>query len=232
LGFFYSPKDFATVVKEIKKLSPDVICFAGDFLNSATSLDLLETTIAVLAEMKAPFGKYAVLGNHDYHSGFANAVRSLECGGFRVLRNDHTVSQRENDRLFLSGLDNISEGRPNLESAIKGIPENACNILLVHEPDIADYTSKFPIDLQLSGHSHGGQVCLPFVGPIITTKLGEKYPTGLYKINELMLYTNRGLGTTVLPVRFFCRPEITIITLLHKCPVHCYRPDMRKGPKR
>ncbi|TEB05552.1 putative metallophosphoesterase [Pelotomaculum schinkii] len=218
LGFFFSGKDLSSVVKVVNELNPDTICFTGDFLNSVSSLKALESGVAALAELTAPFGKYAVLGNHDYMAGPNHVINGLERGGFHVLINKHAAIQKDGDRLFLTGLDSISKGKPNLETAIHGIPEAACNILLAHEPDIADAISKFPVSLQLSGHSHGGQVRLPFIGPVITTGLGRKYHSGIYKINELILYTNRGLGTTVLPVRFMCRPEITIITLAHNLP--------------
>lgn len=216
LGFFYAPKDFSTVVDRINALNPDVICFAGDFLDSYTSLGVLKPTIPILSRLKASFGKFAVLGNHDYRVGVEHVIQGLESGGFRVLKNDHTVLKKGNGRLFLIGLDDILEGTPNLEEAMEGIPETACSILLVHEPDSADYISKFPIELQLSGHSHGGQVCFPFIGPLLSSRLGKKYPSGLHKVDQLMLYTNRGLGTTILPIRFLCRPEITMITLEKK----------------
>lgn len=213
LGFFYHPKNFSNVVDIINKLEPNVICLTGDFVDLRTSINTLKPAISLLSRLKASFGKYAVLGNHDYRAGAENVNRVLECGGFRVLINEHHVLKQENDRLYLIGIDDIIEGKPNMSKAIEGIPENACKILMVHEPDSADYMCKFPIDLQLSGHSHGGQICLPFVGPIITTTLGGKYHTGLYKVGELTLYTNKGVGTTILPLRFLCRPEITFITL-------------------
>lgn len=213
LGFFYTPKNLLSAANIINGLHPDIICLAGDFIDSKSSLGVLEPVIPVLSGLKAAYGKFAVLGNHDHRAGSGRVIRCLERGGFRVLVNNHAVLKKENGRIFLAGLDDILKGRPSLETAMKGIPDAACTILLVHEPDCAGYTGKFPVDLQLSGHSHGGQVRFPFLGPLITTRLGKKYHSGLYRINKLMLYTNRGLGTTILPVRFLCRPELTLITL-------------------
>jgi len=213
LGFFYGPKDLSVIVEVINGLGPDVICIAGDSLESNTSLGVLDQAVPILSRLKAPFGKFAVLGNHDCKAGVKGVIRGFERGGFFVLRNDHAVLKKDNDRLFLIGLDDVLEGKADLQRAIEGIPETECKILLVHEPDFADYTSRFPVDLQLSGHSHGGQVRFPFLGPLVTTRLGRKYPSGLRRVGKLMLYTNRGLGTTLLPLRFLCRPEITIITL-------------------
>jgi predicted MPP superfamily phosphohydrolase len=93
------------------------------------------------------------------------------------------------------------------------LEKEAFHILLAHEPDMADQVKDGPVDLQLSGHSHGGQIRLPFVGPLLTPPLSQKYPVGLYKVGPITLYTNRGLGTTILPLRFLCRPELTILEI-------------------
>jgi predicted MPP superfamily phosphohydrolase len=86
---------------------------------------------------------------------------------------------------------------------------------MVHEPDVADTYSKYPIAAQFSGHSHGGQICVPFIGPLFTPELAQKYVDGLYLIgeNKMPLYVNRGIGTSNAPIRFFCRPEITVFHL-------------------
>jgi predicted MPP superfamily phosphohydrolase len=116
-------------------------------------------------------------------------------------------------RLWLCGVDDVIEGRPNLDVTLKGIPPNEPVVLLLHEPDAADHVAKYPVDLQLSGHSHGGQVRLPFVGAPFLPDLARKYPWGLRRIGRLTLYTNIGLGTIRVPVRFHCPPEITLFTL-------------------
>ncbi|MFC4768609.1 metallophosphoesterase [Effusibacillus consociatus] len=213
LGFFYSPQHLSTVVDLINRESPDVICFTGDFLDSRKSLRSLEPAIPVLERLNAPYGKFALLGNHDYRAGADPVIRGLERGGFRVLRNEHSAIRKQNEQVFLIGLDDVLEGKPNLEKAMEDLPPTACKILLAHEPDYADTARQYPIDLQISGHSHGGQIRFPFVGPIYTTKLGRKYLSGLKKTGNLLVYTNRGIGTTCLPIRFLCRPEITMITL-------------------
>jgi predicted MPP superfamily phosphohydrolase len=97
---------------------------------------------------------------------------------------------------------------------LAGLPEHGAAILLVHEPDFADHSAASGrFDLQLSGHSHGGQVIIPFIGPPIVPYLAQKYPLGLYQVQNMLLYVNRGLGMARLKVRFNCRPEITVITL-------------------
>ncbi|OPX84119.1 MAG: putative metallophosphoesterase [Pelotomaculum sp. PtaB.Bin104] len=213
LSIFYSPKRLSGVVELINREHPDIVCFTGDFLDAHAGTGVLREAAPILGRLKASLGKFAVLGNHDCWAGVNRVGRTLELGGFRVLSNDHAVLQKNRDRLYMIGLADVSKGRPDLTKAMLEIPEEACSILLVHEPDFADTVARRPVSLQLSGHSHGGQVRLPYIGPLITTRLGRKYHSGLYKIDNLLLYTTWGVGTTLLPVRFFCRPEITIITL-------------------
>lgn len=213
LNIFYSPKRLSGVVDMINREHPDIICFTGDFLDAHAGTGVLREVAPILGRLKAPCGKFAVLGNHDCRDGVDRVGSTLELGAFRVLTNDHAVLQKDRDRLYMIGLADVLKGRPDLTNAMAEIPEEACSILLVHEPDFADTVTTRPVSLQLSGHSHGGQVRLPYLGPLITTRLGRKYHSGLYKIDKLLLYTTWGVGTTLLPVRFFCRPEITIITL-------------------
>jgi predicted MPP superfamily phosphohydrolase len=116
--------------------------------------------------------------------------------------------------LFVAGLDSRWCGRPKLPSAMTTCPRNAPAILLMHEPDFADTAAKDRrVALQLSGHTHGGQVCLPGLGALITPRWGRKYIAGWYRIGALQLYVNRGIGCTGLPVRFACPPEVTELTL-------------------
>ncbi|MDD4169488.1 MAG: metallophosphoesterase [Desulfotomaculaceae bacterium] len=213
LGIFYSPKRLSGVVELINREHPDIICFTGDFLSAYAGKGVLLEAALILRRLKAPSGKFAVLGNHDCRAGRKYVSRTFEQGGFRVLINEHAVLEKKSGRLFIVGLADVLKGRPDLVKAMAGIPAEACSILLVHEPDFADRAASCPVSLQLSGHSHGGQVRLPYIGPLITTRLGRKYHSGLYNIGNLLLYTTWGVGTTLLPFRFFCRPQIAIITL-------------------
>ncbi|MEW5940331.1 MAG: metallophosphoesterase, partial [Chloroflexota bacterium] len=116
--------------------------------------------------------------------------------------------------LHICGVDSVYDGHDDLDQALSQLPPDASAILLCHEPDFADTsaaTGRF--DLQISGHSHGGQVIIPFHGPIKTPKHGHKYPLSLYRVGEMFQYTNRGVGMLFPYVRFNCRPEITVFTL-------------------
>jgi predicted MPP superfamily phosphohydrolase len=155
-----------------------------------------------------------VLGNHDYIYDSAAITNMLQQAGVIYLNNSVSVIRHGDDVLHIAGVDDVMEGRPELDDVLKKLPSSDCSILLVHEPDFADKSSSTGrFDLQISGHSHGGQVVLPFIGPPILPDMAHKYPSGLYRVGKMLLYTNRGAGMTQPYVRFNCRPEITVFTL-------------------
>jgi len=214
LGFHYSVKQLAGLITHIQSLQPDMVCFTGDLFDSAL-LDE-EAVTQQLSRLKAPLGKAAVLGNHDYYARTPDKISDLLANcGFAVLNNRSVRIERGNSRIWVSGVDDMWEGKPDLAKALQGVPKNEFNLLLSHCPDYADTALLHPVDLQLSGHSHGGQVRLPFYGHIVTPKFGQKYVDGLYTLRDgkLQVYTNRGIGVSVMPVRFWCRPELTVFTL-------------------
>jgi uncharacterized protein len=214
LGHHYNLANFSNVVSTINQLRPDVICFTGD-LYDADHGHPSEECVPLLSALKATYGKWAVLGNHDYRSGVPHKiVQLLEESGFELLKNNNRILERNGQRIRIAGVDDVIFGEPDLQQALKGGNDKDFTLLLAHEPDYADTAALYPVDLQISGHSHGGQIRLPWLGPIVTTEKGQKYVQGLYKIKEsrLQVYTNRGIGMTYLPVRFLCRPEITVFT--------------------
>jgi predicted MPP superfamily phosphohydrolase len=218
LGNFYSLAQLSKAVSHINQLQPDLILFTGDLYDAQQGI-ASEECIPVLSELKATYGKWAVLGNHDYRSGAKKISSLLYKSGFTVLKNSNQQIEREGKLIHIIGLDDWLRGTPNLPKAIKGLPPDDFTIALVHEPDFADVAANFPIDLQVSGHSHGGQVRIPGIGAVMTTKKGRKYVQGLYKLqgSRLQVYANAGLGMTFLPIRFYCRPEVTLFTLKNDC---------------
>ena len=156
----------------------------------------------------------AVLGNHDYWTN-ANAVReALASCGILELGNDVYSLSNEGDQLHIAGVDDVQEKHHRLDIVLNKLPQTGAAILLAHEPDFADRSAETGrFDLQLSGHSHGGQVVLPFIGAPVLPYLGRKYPSGLYRVGRMWQYTNRGVGMASLKIRFNCRPEITVFTL-------------------
>jgi predicted MPP superfamily phosphohydrolase len=212
LGFYFDEDDLKKLVAAIQRLKPDLICFTGDMVEG--EVDILQRSIEILKELEAPLGKFAVLGNHDYWEDAEGVVSALKSSGFVLLRNELTRIKRGSEHIVIAGVDDIIYGEPKLDLIMTKIqPEDECIVLLAHEPDFADITKQYPIQLQLSGHSHGGQIRLPLLGAVVTPPYGKKYPDRLYRIEQLTLYTTRGIGTTSLPLRMFCRPELTIIQL-------------------
>jgi len=133
--------------------------------------------------------------------------------GITVLRNSSWVMERDGQRLWFAGIDDAFELKADMHATLARVPAGEATVLLAHEPDYADYAVRFPVDLQLSGHSHGGQVRLPGMGPLILPALARKYHTGLNRVGSLHVYTSRGIGVINPPVRFNCPPEVTLITL-------------------
>ncbi|WP_251549819.1 metallophosphoesterase [Neobacillus muris] len=212
-GFFYGINDFKPVVKMINSLNPDIIFFTGDLIEAGNMKP--ERYWSLLQELRAlRGGKWAVIGNHDM-SIKDRVARVLQHSEFTVLDNSHRFVESGQHRLYIAGIDDVMYGLPNIQKAVEGISEEACVFLLVHEPDIADESSKYSIGAQFSGHSHGGQIRFPFFGPLIKQGLANNYNDGLYHVGEskMPLYVNRGIGTTHLPFRWFCRPEITVFHL-------------------
>jgi len=208
----------SAAVQRTNELMPDLVVLTGDYVSSPTvgswarAASFSEPCGRLLSGLHAPLGVVAVLGNHDY-IGATVVRRSLENRGIKVLVNARVVFQRRGAQLWVCGLDDIMNGHPDLPNTLTGIPREAATIVVVHEPDYADVVSSFPVDLQISAHSHGGQVNFPLLGPLYLPRLARKYPSGLRVLGPLTLYTNRGIGTVKLPIRFNCPPEITLLKL-------------------
>lgn len=200
----------ARAVQTLMSLSPDLIVLTGDFVSSRVGLE----DLPVLAPLRAPLGVYAVLGNHDHWLDPAGVEEALGKLGIRVLRNEGVRLEVGGHPLWVIGLDDMWNELSDLKAASRDIPAGDVRIALVHEPDFAASLPPGEVDLQLSGHTHGGQVCLPGRGPLLLPPLGHRFPSGLQWSGPTAVYTNRGLGTIRPHVRFHCRPEITLLRLL------------------
>jgi predicted MPP superfamily phosphohydrolase len=215
--FHHEPGDgidyLQRVVQHANRLEPDIICLLGDYVFSdAQSISALT---GVLSKLRASEGVYAVLGNHDYWTDPELIRESLKKAGIYNLVNQGLLVQRADQAIYLAGLDDGWSGEPDLQAALEGAPEDAPVIVLMHEPDFADEVSKSGrVDLQLSGHSHGGQIKPLFVEAPIRPEFARKYTAGHYEIGQMHLYVTRGVGTIPPRARFNCRPEITEIVLI------------------
>jgi predicted MPP superfamily phosphohydrolase len=170
-----------------------------------------------LAALAAPLGVFAIPGNHDYWTDIDVVMAALRAAGLVLLRNASHRLEVDGVPLWLVGVDDVWEQHNDLQAALANVPVAEPALLLVHEPDFADEAVQTPhrILLQLSGHSHGGQVHLPLLGRPILPWLGQKYPVGLGLVpgSTLQVYTSRGIGVIAPPVRFNCRPEVALLTL-------------------
>jgi predicted MPP superfamily phosphohydrolase len=207
------PEYLTKLVRLVNEQQPDLIAFTGDFVTFAAERFASELAIT-FSRLDARDGVVAVLGNHDYLAGPAAVISAIREGGAAVLTNEVRTLTRAGSSLLVCGIDDAWEGRPRLENVLARMTNDHAALLLVHEPDFADTSSTTGrFDLQLSGHSHGGQVRFPLVGAPVLPRYARKYPMGLYQVGDMLLYTNRGLGMLPPRFRFLCRPEITVLDL-------------------
>lgn len=214
LGQWINPEYLDELVDYVNTFNVDIITLTGDYF-SYNLEDYDRSLENSFKKLKAPEGKFGVLGNHD-HWMSADRVRNIfKSADIIDLSNDVRTLQKGEDYLNICGVDSCTVCADNLDRVIAKMRKDTPSILLAHEPDFAkeaSQTNKF--DLQISGHSHGGQLIIPkvettpFRGPNST-----KYPVGLYKVGEMTQYTSKGLGTNSFRIRINCKPEITIITL-------------------
>ncbi len=201
------------VVRLVNAQEPDLTVITGDFITYRNTT-LIDRMAPVLARLEAADGVMAVLGNHDYWSAPEEIQAMLEAAGIEHMGNRVRTLQRGAAALHIAGLDDVYNKRDELQSVMAEIPPHGAAILLVHVPDFADVaaaTGRF--DLSLSGHSHGGQLVLPWLGPLVLPPYGKKYYSGLYRVGGMYQYTTRGLGTSTFAVRLNCPPEISVHTL-------------------
>jgi len=199
---------------------PDLTILCGDFVshpflghNGPEGARQAEPCAEVLQQLTGTT-VVSILGNHDHWNGPDIVAEALDRHGLGVLRNQSLPLERDGQRIWIVGLDDVYAHANDLDKALEGIPSDETKIVAVHEPDFADHAANYPVDLQLSGHSHGGQVRIPFYGAPILPRLAKKYPIGLNRVRELQVYTNRGIGVVSPPVRLNCPPEVTLITLV------------------
>jgi hypothetical protein len=202
------------IVTRINALQPDLIAITGDFIDRSAG-EVIDDLTGPLRCLQAKDGVIAVLGNHDYYYG-ANGVRQvLSTCGITDLSNRVQPIRRGDSALYIAGVDDVVEHRDRLDAVLDQLPDDGPAMLLVHEPDFADISAATGcFDLQLSGHTHGGQVRLPLIGSPILPSHGKRYPDGLACAGKMQVYTNRGLGMIAPYVRFGVRPEVAILTLL------------------
>jgi uncharacterized protein len=202
------------IVDTVNSQKPDLIVLTGDYVTRKPERQAKLLT-STLAGLHARDRTLAVLGNHDAFDGNAPSVKSsIANAGVTLLENTIYTVNRNGATLHIAGVGDVWCGAANLPLVLAQLPDTGAAIMLAHEPDFADETAATGrFGLQLSGHSHGGQVRIPFMKKKYPP-YGVKYPIGRYRVGEMIQYTNRGVGFPSIHARFNCRPEISVFDLM------------------
>ncbi len=203
------------VVKMANDTRPDLIVLTGDYTTSYRRY--IEPCAAVLAGLTAPEGVWAVLGNHDHYTDPELTTRALVRNRIAVMNNANTTIRRGPDAIQLAGIDDWSWNGTDWRRAFYGLDGRQPSVLLSHQPIVLDLAEAQAASLILSGHTHGGQIKLPFIGaPARFATMDLKYASGLFRRGQTQLYVSRGTGVIGLPVRLGVRPEIAVLRLRHE----------------
>lgn len=202
-------------------LKPDLVALTGDYVDDTKSF--VGPALKKLSGLKGRFGLVSILGNHDHFVGKDFSVGVIQSHDIPLLENSHMFIEKGGAAICVGGTKDYMEDLPDAKEALKGVDKDMPRVLLCHHPDYAEYMPKdVRIDLVLSGHTHGGQVRLPFYAPVVPSDFGQKYAGGLVRLERdegTQVYVSRGVGLVMIPVRINCPPEITLITLRKEDPV-------------
>jgi predicted MPP superfamily phosphohydrolase len=211
---FTTVADILQSVQTCNSLKPDMVALTGDFVTHNTRA--APVVAELLAQLKAPYGVYASLGNHDFWSGAPEVVRALNEHKIPVLRNETRRIRTDLGTLWLGGLDSVYVNKPDVRKTLQDWKQTQPLVLMMHEPDAADVIAAAGVKaLQISGHTHGGQLVFRGKAPMTLRRArhGKKYLAGQYQVGPLQLYVNRGIGCVGVPLRIGCPPEVTELTL-------------------
>ena len=213
-GPFFSRARVADMVERINKLHPDLVVLGGDYVHRS-SIYLLPF-FDELRKLQAPLGIFAVLGNHEHWSDVRLTRELMARNGINSCDNKSSWVKRGDGRIKVGGVGDWWEGRQNLAATTEDVKESDFCILVSHNPDYLEEIPTALVDLTLSGHTHGGQVTLfGLWAPQVPSLYKQKYRYGMVTSGKMKSYITSGVGTITPPVRFFCRPEIVLITLQH-----------------
>lgn len=211
LGQPYSHENLRWAIAQMKQQQPDMIVLTGDLVNDRDSIGLLPH---YLSQLHAPYGIYAIAGNHDYVEEIDDVMQALTFAGVPLMRNQGFVLHLHGDAMYVAGVDDIWHGHMRIDTAMASNTNQLPTLLLAHSPDTVyealDYAN---IVLQLSGHVHGGHIRLPILGPLARPRYGRHYTHGTHHVNQVWLHVSLGLSGRQL--RLGNTPEVGIITLSH-----------------
>lgn len=212
-GPFMSRDRIHELVLKINHEHPDLIFLGGDYVHRGSKY--IVPCFEEFGYLKAKYGTFAVLGNHDHWENKKLTVESIKKAHITLLDNNASWINIGKSRIKIGGVGDYTEDVQNLEPTLQGLLDSDFTILLTHNPDyLEEILDNTHIDLVMAGHTHGGQVT--FFGkyaPILPTKTGQKYRSGKIQVGTMTLIVSNGIGTVTPPVRFFARPQINIVTL-------------------
>ncbi len=211
VGPFLNEERLGALLAPVQALAPELVVVTGDIVNSRP--DEAIPAARALAKLRARLGVWAVLGNHDRFIDGDEVQRHLRAGGINVLANEGVLLERGGDRLWLCGVDDTWTKRNDLDAALRGRPEGTPTLLLAHDPDLFAAAAAKGIELTLSGHTHGGQLAVPFLKQLATARAVTRFVAGQYRIGQSRLFVSRGSGIVVPPVRLGAPPEIPLLVL-------------------
>ena len=212
LGPYLSSQRLSGIVARINEIKPAMIILGGDYVHYKSKY--IEPVFNEFGRLRADLGVYAVLGNHDHYAGADLTRKMIAKSGINSLDNHSYWVKKGLDSIKIGGVGDLQEGIQIPENILNGLKKSDFAILVSHEPDYVENLNRELIDLTLSGHTHGGQIT--FFGlwaPAMPSKYGQKYRYGLIRSGKMQSYVSSGVGTVLVPFRFFSRPEIVVINL-------------------
>ncbi len=212
-GFLMSMAVVKNLLAKANLLKRDIIVCTGDFIHGRNSHKKTDQIWPELCKLTAPHGVYSVLGNHDHWGDFSGSMHWLEKSG-QNLRHKAVPIYKGSEKIWIGGCGDYMEDQIGMDKAFGNVPPDDCKIVLAHNPDTADVQFRTRVDLMIAGHTHGGQVNIPFVGTPILPVHNKKYSSGFIQTSSTHLFISKGLGWAILPVRFNCLPEIAVLKLM------------------
>ena len=213
-GFLVPQFFIKGIIDKGNDIDCDMIVCTGDYVHEFKSTRQIDAVWPLMKKLKAPLGVYSVLGNHDHWADTARSEYWLKKSG-QDLHHKVVPIERNGSKLWLAGAGDFWEDDRGIAALLRDVPESDCKIVLAHNPDTADTNFATRVDLFISGHTHGGQVEIPFVGTPILPVQNKNYSSGLKKsLRGINVFISRGIGWAILPIRFNCFPEIAVLELV------------------
>lgn len=211
-GFLVPERIIKHVVNRANNIDKDIIVCTGDYVHERNTKEEIHVVWPYLKQLQAPLGVYSVLGNHDHWANQNESLKQLQQSG-QNIRHQSKEIQKNGQSIWIGGAGDFWEDETGLQKAFETVPDDAFKLVLAHNPDTADTNLSVRIDLMLCGHTHGGQVRIPFFGTPILPVRNKTYNSGIFNVNNFKLFISKGIGWAIIPIRFNCMPEIAVIEL-------------------